>query len=271
MHVPTTGLAVGRARARLGMLVEAVDVLQRAGRHAPSEREPKAFAQAREEAKRLDADLARRIPTVKTIVKGPAADTPIEVTIDGAAVPANARRLPRRVNPGKHVVAAKAPGYLPAERNIELAEQQHETIELALEPGGPPPRIAEGGGEDERARATPASEATSDDPSPLMITGFAVGGAGLAVGIATGVVSLVRTNELEERCGGTRCPDSERSRHDDIIVLANVSNVAFAVGGLGIAAGIVGLVLELGDDAEPEQARIEPLIGPSGLGIRGSF
>ncbi|HZO15954.1 MAG TPA: hypothetical protein VFB62_21925 [Polyangiaceae bacterium] len=268
MRVPTTGLAVGRARARLGMLVEAVDVLQRVGRHAPSDGDTKAFAEARDAAKRLDTDLARRIPTIEVVVKGPAADTPIEVFIDGGAVPANG--LPRRVNPGKHVVSARAPGYLAAETSIEVAEQQHEAVELALEPGGPPPEVPREKRAPPKRTSTPAK---SDSPSPLMIAGFAVGGAGLAVGIATGVVSLVRENELEARCGGTSCPESERSNHDDIMLLANVSNVAFAVGGVGVVAGIVGLVLELQDDGPsgwgPEQARL--VIGPGSLGMRGSF
>jgi hypothetical protein len=270
MRVPSTGLAVGRARARLGMLVEAVDVLQRVARHPQSGSEPRAFAGAREEAKRLDADLARRIPTVKVVVKGPAEDTPVEVRIDGAAVPQNARELPRRVNPGKHVVSVSAPGYLTSELAVEVAEQQHEEVAITLEPGSAPPAA---GVPD--AGSSSRTQPVTSGPSPVMIAGFAIGGAGLAVGIATGAVSLAKTSELEERCGGTICPETERDEHHTIVTLANVSNVAFAVGGVGVAIGIVGLVLDLQNDepssTERARVRIEPVVGPGSIGLRGSF
>src|SRR5262245_14039060 len=58
MHVPTTGLELGRTQAALGLLVEARATLLEAARHPAEDGEPRAFTRARKEAKELADALA---------------------------------------------------------------------------------------------------------------------------------------------------------------------------------------------------------------------
>jgi hypothetical protein len=276
MQLPPTGLAVGKARARLGLLVEAVDVLQRTMRHPKQPNEAEAVAQARDAAARLDADLARRIPTLQIVVKGPAEDTPVDVRVDGAALEARVRALPRRLNPGEHVVVVTAPGYFEATEKVTLVEGERRTVEIALRAGAPPPPIPTPPPDAPRA-VPPPPPPEEPTVSPVAWVGFGIGGAGLVVGAVTGALSLSKQGSLEDECPGNVCPESKRGEHDEIVALANVSNVAFGIGAVGVGVGIVSLVLSLSDGDEqdaPRSAsgtRVEPLVGVGSVGLRGAF
>ena len=112
--------------------------------------------------------------------------------------------------------------------------------------------------------------------SPLVWIGFGLGGAGLVVGTVTGIVSAVRTSDLKTECAQNVCPSSAAGDIDSAMLLANVSNVGLAVGAAGVLLGIVGIVIS-GDGSEGEeqtgnaQLHLEPVLGPTTLGIVGRF
>ena len=107
----------------------------------------------------------------------------------------------------------------------------------------------------------------------LTAGGFALGGAGLIVGIATGAAALSQTSTLEEECGGTTCPTSRQAEHDSINTLANVSNVAFILGAIGAGVGLTALVLDMQSDDAGDDAPValQPILGPGFVGLKGSF
>jgi hypothetical protein len=281
MNVPTTALAVGRALARLGKLVSAVDALGRARRHPSSPKEPAAFRKAREAAAKLDAELARRIPTVTVEVSGPSPETPVTVAVDGSALTGAAAEQPRRVDPGRRVVEVRAPGYHTVRRELELAEQEHETLAVTLEVDPDAALAPEPSpGADGPGRSGPGSTSTelsadeSADSFPLTVAtwaGFSLGGAGLLVGTITGAVVLGRTSDLEARCGGTSCPPDEQGAHDTTVTLANVSNAGFVVGAIGLAVGTTALILDLTRSDEAPNQAFQPVVGPGFLGLKGRF
>ena len=104
-----------------------------------------------------------------------------------------------------------------------------------------------------------------------MVGGFGVGAAGLIAGGVTGGLTLSREKDLETSCPDKHCTSADaQSDLDSSRTLANVSTAMFAVGGAGIAVGVVGLVLsDFGGSTE--QAAIEPLVGPGWLGMKGRF
>jgi hypothetical protein len=55
-----------------------------------------------------------------------------KVTLDGAPLPPATLGLPRKLDPGAHVLVANAPGFLPAEQRVEIAETAKATVELTL-------------------------------------------------------------------------------------------------------------------------------------------
>lgn len=140
MNVPTTGLAVAKARAGLGELVEARDLLLELVRMPRVEGEPEAFDQARSEAASLAKALEARIPSLVIGVKGPPTDAKVEVTIDGHVVPVVGMSTTRRVNPGAHVVSASSEGFAVASAQAKVKEGETRRVSLKLVPG-------EGGGD----------------------------------------------------------------------------------------------------------------------------
>jgi hypothetical protein len=249
MDVPTTALALARARERLGLLVEAADALARARRHPETPGEPRALREARDEAKRLDAELAKRIPRLVPQVEGPSSDTPLTLSVDGSAVVAEAARAPQRVNPGEHVLRMEAAGFLPAEATVRVEEGEQRQVKLVLRAdpkarsessGGPKPTAREQAGE------TPATKGPT--LSTLSIAALSAGVTNLALGLAFGVVALQRSDALEARCGGTVCPEAERGAQRDIDRMATVSNAAWALTAIGLGTAAVSIGLDLTSD-----------------------
>lgn len=262
MEVPTTSLALGKAQIELGLFLEAVNSLRRAARFPVVEGEPEVFAGARKEAAELDYEVARRIPSITIIVKG---STAAEVTVDGEKLDAENVGLPYRVNPGEHTIVAGGTGLLPTTSTITIEEKQSRRVELVVktDPNHKPDPVAD------PAPPTPPRE--EGMPSWLLpAVGFGVGGAGLILGTVTGLVSINKTNKLEDACGGP-CPESRRDDYDEIITLANVSNVGFVVGAAGAAVGVVGLVLMLTGDDDETTGGLPIIVTPHGLGLHLSF
>ena len=254
MGVPTTGLEVGKAQARLGLLLEARDSLLRVTRYPQSAEEPQAYARARADAAELAAQLAGRIPSLQIDVTGPTDDSTIVASVDGLVVPPGTHRHARKVNPGEKVIRARAKGFRPADQRIALAEGEQRVVRLTLEPLPPGEQPA--------------------GLSPLIWIGFGLGGAGLIVGGVTGIVSLVRTSDVQSQCIQDVCPASSADQIDSAMLLANVSNVGLAVGGVGVVLGIVGIAIsdsEAEGDEAPPPVQVAPMLGPTSFGIVGRF
>jgi hypothetical protein len=268
MNVPTTGLAVAQAQVALGKLVEARDTALAVARLSRAPREAAAFAKARADAERLAEGLAPRIPSLTvTIEMTPPGDA--QVRIDGDPLVKAGLGIPRKVNPGRHVVTAEAQGYREARAEVELAEGASESIVLRLErlERAPAPTAA--------APASPPREPDAPEPattSPLVYVGFGVGAVGIAVGSITGFMSLSKTSSVKSSCTDGVCPPAKEDDLSSAKTLANISNVGFAVGLVGIGLGVYGL-MSSPSEKEPQarSARIEPVVGSRFIGARGTF
>lgn len=268
MGVPTTAIEVGRALEALGRLVEARDAFLRVLRYPRQESEPSAFAKARTRADERARELAARIPKLTVVIEGDATDAPV-VRIDGRVISAALVGQPLSVDPGERRVQIEAPGMLPADRTVALAEGQSEEIVLRLtvDPDALP--LDPSPGPEPAAPADPAPPSPGGVPIFATI-GFSIGAAGLVVGAVTGGLSLAKTASLDETCGGDAiCPIEAQGAIDEAELFANVSNVGFAVAGAGVLFGVIAL-FTLDADAPAESALV-PLVGPGSLGLRGRF
>lgn len=276
MGVPTTGLAVARANVGLGKLVEAADALGRVRRYPERADEPAAFASARRAAHTLYAEVIPRIPVVRVVVRGVAPDRASVLLIDGAELTGDSVDQPHRVNPGRHVIAASAEGYTSDQKTITLAEgQRYElTLELVVDPDAKPV-VPDPANLPDQPKATPAPGAEPDITiSPLTYSAFAIGGASALLGTITGIASLAMTSDLEAQCVDRVCSPALESDHDTVIALANVSNVALALGAVGAGVGVVSLIFDLDDDGGADataRVSVEPLVGLGFVGLKGAF
>lgn len=248
VDVPTTALAVAQAQVGLGLFLEARDSALHAERLPSSPNEDEVLVQARKDAAALAADMDKRIPSIEIHVKGTKPEDEVKLSVDGAAIPAAAQSLPRRVNPGEHKIVVEAKGYATNTSTI-TAPEGDQTIQVPIE----------------LKPAAPDTPIKPEDPGGkkihlLLPIGAAVTGVGLAVGIGTGVAAL-------NSCTTKGC------------ALGWVADIGFVVALGGAAMGVAGLVLTLNSPSEPAPAdppkptafTIAPLIGPTFLGASGTF
>ncbi len=271
--VPTTGIAVANTEAALGHLVEARDTALAVMRYPKEPAESAPFRSARSRADELARALLSRIPSVQVSVAGPPAGVVVHVELDGHALPDDAATLPAKVNPGTHSVVAWAEHYSHEAKEINVVEGTPVAVSLALRPELAIPSVTSA-----PPTLVVADQSTTPPPEKKSHTfayvGIGLGVVGVAVGSATGIISLSKTSGAKQHCTGNSCTPDARSDLDAALLWANVSNVAFAVGVVGAAIAVVS-TLSGGSTSQPTPTPrakgIMPLIGPSGAAISGWF
>ncbi len=271
MHVPTTGLAVARTQAALGLLVEARDTALGVTRIPVTPKEPAVVGEGRKQADELANELAPRIPTLTIAIKIPPGFDP-EVTVDDTAVPFAALVAPRRVNPGHHTIAAKA-GTVERRSEVDLVEKDAKSVTLEFPPDMKPPAkpvaVAPVDSKGNAQSGPPAKRGTS----PLVYIGITVGGLGLLTGLGAGFFSYSKTQSANDQCVDKQCPPPAHGDLDTATTFAIVSNVGFIVAGAGAATTLLGILMSGGrGEAKPAvRAHAEPYVGPGQLGLTGAF
>jgi len=264
MGVTSTGLWVGKTLVVLGRLIDARDKLIAVSQIPGAEAESPVLKRARLEAAQLQAELAEQIGGLKIEISGVPSGAPVRVWVDGRELSSDLVARPYRVDPGEHLVVGTSPGF--ARRKLRVTVGRGDTIKvmLVLKPGDDG-GDAGGDGDDDGVSI-----------HPLVWAGFGTAAAGLLVGAITGGVSLADASSAKEGCVDNRCPEANAADADRSVALAHVSTVSFVVGGVGAGLGVAGLFLSDGvfgasDDGSADAWRIEPIVGPGSLGIRGRF
>jgi len=286
-----------RLDPQLGTLLHAADCFERAGkiasawsgfkeaaeiaarRNATGQNEPREqLARARAEA------LESKLPHLRINVPNPVPglevledDRPVGQAAWGSAFP---------IDPGQHVVTARAPDHKPftnvfevganggqAEVVVPLLEAEAPPPAAARPPLAPPPRTAGAG---PSAPGAPADASPTDRSGHGQTAGFILLGTGVAAAGVGAVFGLMRNSKVEERdkiCPtSVHCTPDEGSQISSLTSTAKtdamISNVAFGVGG---AAAVVGLYLVLtGKSSDAPKAatslHVEPWTSSSLLG-----
>lgn len=186
---------VGLCHARLGHLVPAATAFDEALEEGATTLSPETKRAIAEELRELEL----RVATVRVRVvdaKG-AALSGARLSVDGVELPLAAEKRPVRLEPGTHVVGARAPGFLdpePKRLSLEQGSPVDATFELALAPL-PAPHIEmlppEGAGPTAPAAPPPpyAPPSAKAPPGPkrfLVGVTLALGGESLRLGEGSG-------------------------------------------------------------------------------------
>jgi hypothetical protein len=269
MRVPTTGLALARAYLALGQLVEARDVAREVARMAPEPGEPDVYEVARERVRAIDESLKDRIASLELEIKGgPAA----RITIDGAPVSTALSGGAMAQNPGSHVIVVANDAGQETRSEIALAEGETKRVSLELASAAVPSRPVLAPAPKLVLERTTTSKA-------LIIGGFGVAAAGAVVGAVTGALSLSTGSSLKESCTGNTCDIAIQDELESARSLATISNIAFASAGIGLVAGVTGLLLphvpheqhEHEKAANATRRAYTLLPGADGTGVRWRF
>lgn len=288
MGVPSTRLAVAQAQEKLGLLVESLDSALSVKRIPKLNPEPAVFEKARADAVTLASSLRPRIPSVKFALQGVPEGRAVDVSIDGTNVPMALLTVPRKVNPGQHVIKATVDGYHPFEQQVQLPEGKVTEVPIKLEPKDGAAAAAPAPAPTAPAAAPPEAPPAGTQPpppppdepeeasggiSPLVWIGFGVGGAGLILGGITGGIAAGKASDLKDSCPDNQCLRSEtEDDYDSTYTMAHVSTAGFIIGGVGVAVGVVGLLLPSGEaEASTGSITLRPIVGPGVAGVAGSF
>jgi hypothetical protein len=276
MHVPTTALALAKAHAAAGHLVEARDAALEVSRLPRESGEPTVFEHARRQAKDLETQLKGRIPTVRIRVKG---GVPTKLAIDEVEVPTSVLGEPVAVNPGKRVVTARAEG-LEGRSEIDLLEHDHRELELTLvrpDPSAKPPPSGASGAAGAASTMPPGATFAHDDvdvvhirqrqpiAGGLIYGGITVGVIGLIVGAVTGSLALSTAADVKQSCENGICAPEARNDLDGARTLATVATIGFGAIVAGGAAALIGVLLPKSDIYRKKAW----LVGPGAVG--GTF
>ena len=285
---PTLLLGYARGAAGNGHLIAAQEAYTRIIRTGVPPGAPQVFASAVDDAKKEVDAVAARVAKVKINVNG-CADP--RVTLDDAPMSSAVIGVSRPVDPGTHVVKATAEGCKPGEASFTVGEGKETEANVVLEKAAQPPN---GNGNvtppNGNGNVTPpngngnVTPPTNPPPSSgggngVKIAGFAalgVGGAGLILGAITGGIALGKASSLKDACpttnasGANLCPSNQSSAISSYKTMTALSTTGFIIGGVGIAAGVV-LLLVAPKNKEATSAWIRPYVGAGEIGAVGAF
>ena len=256
--VPAPSIALLRARslAKLGQLLEAIDIYEQTARFKLPDDAPEAYSQAVETARNEMEDVRHRLPRLKVVLIGVSSSEPAQVSMDDKTTPDALLGVERPINPGSHRLEARVGGQLRASRELSIVEGQSYLVELDVRPPAPPPKPI-----------VPPAPVSNTHPHSWQKTGgyvaLGVGALGLGIGTYTGIVALNRKSDLDSVCK-PNCPPSSA---DDIDAFRSNRTISYVSFGVGIAAAATGVALLVLGKPSEEHLAIRAL--PGGLQIGG--
>lgn len=273
---PRIGLELGKTYQQMGQLVEAraafldVDHLPQSvvvgGVRRPESAEAK---KARDDCRTAASDLDARIPSLVVQVRGGAG----QVTIDGDPVNPDALAVPRRMNPGKHIVALMIDGAAVSRKVVDLREGPASTV-VVLEPRHDDAR------HDDTEDGTPpqqhgtsayvppnANLATADNPArkAVLATSYILVGAGVASDL---IAFVITSNAQKNNCDSVTKVCTSFSGKSTSMGFAVAGDVLV---GVGIVTFIVGLALPRTVVPTAPEVGFSPLSGGGYLSAGGHF
>jgi hypothetical protein len=198
----------------------------------------------RPSVERHTSDIEARVPRLEIKIAG-GAPPGTRVTRDDVELGAASLGMKLPVDPGLHVVVARAPERY--DRQYEVKVEEGRVTSLVVEPGeARPPDVAPPGS----AAARPVVPAPVRD-TPQTATGggkrtlgFVLGGVGIAgivTGSVTGILAIQKKNSMLDDCekvgDGYTCGSSGVDAANAGKTLAGVSTFGFAIGVAGLALG----------------------------------
>ena len=257
VQTPVTAFELGKTHLLMGHVMQAHELFQKIGRIPPALEESQRSATAREEANRLAGDLEPRIPSLRIKLKLPP-DATAAVRVDDDPIATTGAITARAVDPGKHVIVARA-GDGPEERvTIEVAEGETKDVELAPQWIAPKTPAA-GAGQVVYLRQT----------NPMVFVGFTASAVGLTISAIAGVLAVNAAGRAREGCGDNYCP--QRVRDDEITVMRTWLAVCVIGGAAAIASFTVGVISISRPTTEKVTAGVRPYVGLGTAGVMGRF
>jgi hypothetical protein len=295
MHAPPHLLYIARAHTKLGQFVKAREAYLRITKEQLAGNAPQAFRDAQSTAhKELNA-INPKIGSLEIKVEGAEAAKDLSVKVDGTAIASVLIGVPQPIDPGEHRIEASAAGFRAQPQTVRLGEGDKASTILKLEvdpnaapavaPGAAAPGAQPGAAPPPGTAVHDTSvsmDTTSSGGSGMRIGAYVAFGVG-AVGLGLGTVFLLQASgkaaDSDALCNlpNGACPLSKKGEIDkldsDAKSASTLSIVGFGVGGAGIAAGVVMMLLAGKSESSTASAQtvVYPWVGIGSGGVAGRF
>lgn len=223
------------------------------------------YQPARDSAVTERDESAAKIALLTVEVRNPTGET--RLSIGGRDIPRESWSQALPFVPGPVDVTVITPPGAPKPQSVTLkaGDKQQISVDAAPAVAGGPQNPPPGGGGGSRAILRPVAYAAGG----LGVAGFVM--FGVAGGLATAAYS-----DLDSKCtkssGKRVCPSNLQGQIDSGKLDQTLANVGLVVGAVGVAAGVTFFLLsrEPKKEAAP-QPQVQGVIGPSYLGLQGTF
>jgi len=221
-------------------------------------------------------DLEKRLARISFALPDSLRDAVLE--LDGTEVGAGVRGTALPIDPGTHQIEVKAPGKKSWSTTIEVKDEPGTTkievpeLESETEPASAPATTTAAPSGD--APATQPKTA-SEGSNTLGWVALGVGVVGVGVGSYFGLATFSKKKDSEDHCGeaigqsdANRCDATGVDLRDQAKSAATLSTIGFAVGAVGVGAGVY--LLATGGSTKEKSAKalwMQPAVGPQGGGI----
>jgi len=256
---------LGNVEMKLGRWADAVEHLTYAREHLPPSLDAD---RKRDVLARIDELLSEARPKVAEVAL---ALKPVNasLTVDGRARSNPAVPDKLWLEPGEHRIEVRADGYVPVTRTLEAKGGASERLEVAL-----------------RRETAPTPDDSTDDPNlAIILTGAALGAAGIATGIGLVVAAEGKANDrtaiaqslgsASNACGPGTTRTAECQQIEDLSAQENTfRNVGITTLAVGGAIGIATLLYAVWPrESEESAAQVIPWLAPGHamVTVRGSF
>lgn len=267
---PITGIELAKTQVMVGQLVEARETCLGIQRVPIAADETERSSSARDEAQKLAEEVRPRIPTIVIKLTGVPAGKVPTLLVDRIPVAASQVGEARKVNPGRHEVAAKQGQGEEAMTIVEVAEAETKEVVLQVPPEPATAETPPG----PTGPQPPGAPATEMRPRyGVAVGGFVLAGAGLIVGTATGLAVMSKKDTLDGECINQECGTKYKEDLQSARTMATVSTVAWVVGGIGAGIGLYGLLSKTEHVKETAKTKpyVAPWIGAGSVGVNGAF
>jgi hypothetical protein len=209
-------------------------------------------------------EVSARVPRLLVSVGRSSRVSGLRISCDGKELGSSRWNDPMPLDPGTHVISARAPGRLPFTTTVELPAQASEhVVEVpALSPE--PPRAAATEPREPRPRdGRPARKTSEAGPriwTFVGVAGIAAGGTALAIAAFSGMRSFDRWDDARAGCDRSstpyECNESGLRAAQDAESAAALATWATIGGAALVAGGSVILIVDPGGRAESGSNRV---------------
>ena len=262
---PAVRFNIARCEESLGKTGAALADFELAQRSASQDPQHSAEDVARLAQDRADA-LRPKVPRLALVAPSLVPDG-LTVTLDGAKVGLGELGVPLPLDPGVHVLDARAPNRAPFHAELTLAAGESKSVALAVDTPAPATEPAAPAPE-----TSPLAPASSHG-SAQRTWGWVTFGAGAAFGGASLVFMLLHNSDvsdLNDACaGGGHCPIQREAElndtHSRAVTEQTLSTVFVAASGAAVVTGVLLLI------TAPSTPRSEPMAStPSARFVPGA-